>query len=88
MCCRHFLQTCSRLNSSENTSISVPQFWHLQRNDLRFLNASKPGQWLLGVFIVFAFCVEVGSCLLGKSEQGTIVAVIGSITSLYELPVQ
>jgi len=50
----HFLQVCSRLNSSEKISTSVPQLLHLHTNDSKSLNDSNPGQWLTGVFI---FCL-------------------------------
>jgi hypothetical protein len=42
--CWHFLQMCSRLNSSEKISFSAPQWWHLQINDFKFLKDSNPGQ--------------------------------------------
>ena len=49
--CLHLVHLCSRLNSSENISISAPHSGHLQRKDERFLKFSNPGQ-CVGVVIV------------------------------------
>jgi hypothetical protein len=45
-------QTCSRLNSSEKTSFSFPQFGHLQTKDFKFLRSCMPGQ-CMGVVMAF-----------------------------------
>lgn len=42
--CLHLLQVCSRLNSSEKISFSVPHCGHLQVKSARLLNVSNPGQ--------------------------------------------
>jgi hypothetical protein len=45
-------QRCSRLNSSEKISFSLPQFGHLHTKDFKFLRSCMPGQ-CMGVVMAY-----------------------------------